>query len=432
MELTANTMNAELNDSRGDLDWFEPDMKTKGAIIKEEDESQHGEECEVNATDISRHAAVSDLELDELEDSRTESKLTKKQTLWAVNCFAGWLESQGLQMDLPTVEKTELNGLLRHFYGSVRNGKGELYGIASYIALRAGLNRYFKEPPVSRPVSLMKDAEFSSANKVFSGVLKKIRKSGRDVTLHHRALSPRDIRTLRHSRAMDTGTPRGLLNKVWFDIQVYFGRRGKQANRNLKPDSFAIRKDKRGLRYCSSFCGDETKSPTKKDRCSMFEKPGSEFCPIASLLKYLSKLPSDAAALYLQPKKDFADETWYSHTPLGVNYLGSMLSRMSKEAGTSVVYTNHCIRSTPFHQLCGTGLEGRESSPVSSHRSETSLQSHRPPSVGSRKPRSEILQESNSSGPAGLPPNKWAPLAEVQSGTHCCDGFMILVHGSLE
>ncbi|KAM6941768.1 uncharacterized protein PEZ65_003775 [Lycodopsis pacificus] len=195
-------------------------MKTKEAIIKEEDESQHREECEVNATDISRHAMVSDFELDELEDSRTESKLTKKQTLWAVNCcFTGWLESQGLQMDLPTVEKTELNGLLRHFYGSVRNSKGELYGIASYIALRAGLNRYFKERPVSRPVSLMKDAEFSSANKVFLGVLKKIRKSGRDITLHHEALSPDDIRTLRHSRAMDTGTPRGLLNKVWFDIQ---------------------------------------------------------------------------------------------------------------------------------------------------------------------------------------------------------------------
>ncbi|XP_031720657.1 uncharacterized protein LOC116392948 isoform X1 [Anarrhichthys ocellatus] len=398
-------MNADLNGSRGKLDWFEHDMKTKEAIIKEEDESQHGEECEVNATDISRHAMVSDLELDELEDCRTESKLTKKQTLWAVNCFTGWLESQGLQMDLPTVEKTELNGLLRHFYGSVRNSKGELYGIASYIALRAGLNRYFKERPVSRPVSLMKDTEFISANKVFLGVLKKIRKSGRDITLHHQALSPDDIRTLRHSRAMDTGTPRGLLNKVWFDIQVYFGRRGKQANRNLKPDSFVIRKDKRGLRYCTSFFGDETKNPTKKDRCSMFEKPGSEFCPITSLLKYLSKLPSNATALYLQPKKDFVDETWYSHTPLGVNYLGSMLSRMSKEAGTSVIYTNHCIRSTPFHQLCGTGLEGREIIPVSLHRSETSLQSHQTPSVGSRKPRSKILQESNSAGPAGLDSN---------------------------
>lgn len=338
-------------------------------ILKEEDESQEEEEFEIHTTDISRHAMVSDLELDELEDSRNEiSKVTKKQTTWAVNCFVGWLESQGLQVELRTVEKTELNGLLRHFYGSVRNSKGELYGIASYIALRAGLNRYFKEHPVSRPVCLMRDAEFTSANKVFMGVLKRIRRSGRDITSHHQALSADDIRILRHSRAMDTSTPRGLLNKVWFDIQVYFGRRGKQANRNLKPDSFVIRKDERGLRHCTLSFGDETKFHNEKDQCSMFEKPGSEFCPITSLLKYLSKLPSNATALYLQPKKELIDEMWYSHVPLGVNYLGSMLTRMCKEAGTSVIYTNHCIRSTAFHQLCNAGLDGRDIMSVSVER----------------------------------------------------------------
>lgn len=363
-------MTADLRDSRDGPASFEPGMKTKEEItLKEEDESQEEGECEVNATDTCRHATVSDLELDELEDSRSRiSKVTKKQTTWAVNCFVGWLEAQGLQVDLAAVEKAELNGLLRHFYGSVRNSKGELYGIASYIALRAGLNRYLKEPPVSRPVCLMRDAEFTSANKVFLGMLKRIRKSGRDITSHHQALSPDDIGVLRHSRVMDTSTPRGLLNKVWFDVQVHFGRRGKQANRNLKPDSFVIRKGERGLRYCTLSSGDETKVHNEKDRCSMFEKPGSEFCPITSLLKYLSKLPSNGTALYLQPKKEPTDETWYSHVPLGVNYLGSMLARMCKEAGTSVIYTNHCIRSTPFHQLCDAALEGREIIPVSVRR----------------------------------------------------------------
>lgn len=213
-------MNAQLRDSGENVDLFEPDMKTKeGTVLKKE--AHEEEECEVtlSAADISRHATLSDLDLDELEDSWTEiNVVTKKQTMWAVNCF----ESQGLQVDLTIVEKTELNGLLRHFYGSVRNGKGELYGIASYIALRAGLNRYLKEPPVSRPVCLMRDAEFTSANMVFLGLLKRIRKSAQDLTSHHQALSPCDIHLLRHSSAMDTCTPKGLLNKVWFDILVHF------------------------------------------------------------------------------------------------------------------------------------------------------------------------------------------------------------------
>lgn len=419
-------MDANQRDSRGfSLDSSDSDVATtkEEIILKEE------EDCEVNTSDIYRHAMMSDLELDEFEDSRTErSKFTKKQTIWALNCFMGWLESQGLQVDLSTVRKSKLNELLRHFYGSVRNCKGDLYGTASYIALRAGLNRYFKDPHVGRPVCLMRDAEFKSANKVFLGILKRIKKSSGEVMLHHQAISSHDLHILRDSRAMDTSTPRGLLNKVWFDIQVHLGRRGKQANRSLKPDSFLIRKDKRGRRYCTLSFGDEAGNPHKKNRCSMFERPGSKFCPVASFLKYLSKIPANAAALYLQPKKDLTENLWYSNIPLGINYLGSMLARMCKEAGTSVIYTNHCIVSTPFHRLCDTGLKGRQISPVSMYRTESSLQSHQ--SLGSCKQWSEMSPQSQSAGPAGLPPDKRASLPEVHSSTHtlhgCCNGFKIL------
>lgn len=55
------------------------------------------------------------------------------------------------------------------------------------------------------------------------------------------------------------------------------------------------------------------------------------------------------------------------------------------------------------------------------------------PALRSRKQRSKILPESDSAGPAGLPPDKWAPLTEVHSSTHtaplhhCCNGVIILV-----
>ncbi|XP_060903324.1 uncharacterized protein LOC132980942 isoform X2 [Labrus mixtus] len=394
----ANNMNADLRESGDNLDLF--DMETKREIILKEEEESEEEDGEVNSSDISRHAIVSDLELDELEISRSEiNKLTKKQTLWAVNIFFGWLESQGLQVDLNTVEKTELNGLLRQFYGSVRTSKGEMYGIASYVALRAGLNRYFKEPPVSRPLCIMRDPEFSPANKVFLGMLKRIRKSGRDRAQHHPSLSPDDIRILRHSHVMDSCTPRGLLNKVWFDIQIHFGRRGKQANRNLKPDSFKIRQDEKGLKYCTLSFSDETTFHNKKNHCYMYEKPGNEFCPVTSLIKYLCKLPSNATALYLQPKKEITNAIWYNKTPLGVNHLGSMLSRMCKEAGTSAIYTNHCIRTTPFDLLCNAGLEGRKVLPVVMHRVVSALQSQPTHSLGSSKKWRKILPKSDSAVP---------------------------------
>ncbi|KAM7010072.1 uncharacterized protein LKV04_001915 [Tautogolabrus adspersus] len=112
--------------------------------------------------------------------------------------------------------------------------------------------------------------------------------------------------------------------------------------------------------------------------------------------KYLCKLPSNATALYLQPKKEITNAIWYNNTPLGVNHLGSMLSRMCKEACTSVIYTNHCIRTTPFNLLCNAGLEGRKVIPVIMHRVVSALQSQPTPSLGSSKKWRKILPKSDS------------------------------------
>lgn len=79
----------------------------------------------------------------------------------------------------------------------------------------------------------------------------------------------------------------------------------------------------------------------------MFQNPGSHLCPVASLEKYLSKIPSDATAFYLHPKKMVitSDSIWYSQEPMGFNYLSSMLPRLCQEAGTLEKYTNNCFRS---------------------------------------------------------------------------------------
>lgn len=196
---TAYITNAHLRNSSV---LFEPDIGTKEERVLKE---------EVNKTESLKHAAVSDLELNVLEDSRTEgSKVTKKQTTWAVNCFTGWLESQGLHLNLITVEKTELNELLRHFYGSVQNGEGGLYHTGP--ALRAGIN--CESCQLS---SVYKGAEFTSATMVFLGVLK--RSPAETYTIRHCPLWT-SISSDRH--VMEASTPRGLLNKVWFEYMGTF------------------------------------------------------------------------------------------------------------------------------------------------------------------------------------------------------------------
>ena len=124
----------------------------------------------------------------------------------------------------------------------------------------------------------------------------------------------------------------------------------------------------------------------------MFEDPGNALCPVASFEKYLSKMPKHAKAFYLHPKRaEQLGDVWYSLEPMGVNYLGSMLKRICEQAGTSVIYTNHSIRSTTIQKLAECGLEAREIMSVSGHKSESSLHSYWAPSLDNRKRWSNAL-----------------------------------------
>ncbi|KAK0135807.1 hypothetical protein N1851_028304 [Merluccius polli] len=272
-----------------------------------------------------------------------------------------WLDEKGKTIDLKTCKKSELNNILQHYYGSVRTGKGKFYGISGFVGIRAGLNRHLNLPPISRSICLMKDAEFRSANDVFMAMLERLRRnnvSGNPI------ITEADMEKILSSSAMDTSHPRGLLNKVWFDIQYHFGRRGKEGNRDLKTDSFVVKADENGVKYCTMSFYEETKNAQERDEENrqgfMFEKAGDSRCPVASLQKYLAKLPQDAQAFYLHPTRDrpVVGEAWYQNTPLGINHLGSMLPRICKEAGTTV-YTNHSLQSTSALQLADETLGTR-------------------------------------------------------------------------
>ncbi|KAJ4922588.1 hypothetical protein JOQ06_021656 [Pogonophryne albipinna] len=243
-------------------------------------------------------------------------------------------------VDFGTVSKPELNSLLRQFYGSVRNTKGQQYAISTYVGLRAGINRFVNDPPYSRAWCLMKDNEFTTSNNVFSGLIKSLRRAGQDKTEHHPAITNEDLEILRKSRAMDPNTPQGLLNKVWFDTQLHFGRRGKEGLRKLTPQSFVVKRDSAGTKYVTMAFNEETKNhkchndrERQNRRGAMFEEPGNALCPVASFEAYLSTLPESAKAFYHHPRKSVkpGDAVWYNMEPLGVNSLGSMMTRISEE-----------------------------------------------------------------------------------------------------
>jgi len=79
---------------------------------------------------------------------------------------------------------------------------------------------------------------------------------------------------------------------------------------------------------------------------------GNPRCPVASFLKYLSKLNPMNLYLWQRPKASFKhhacedDPIWYENAAVGHNSLGEMMTNMSKLARLSRIYTNNCIRGT--------------------------------------------------------------------------------------
>ncbi|CAB1352422.1 unnamed protein product [Coregonus sp. 'balchen'] len=93
----------------------------------------------------------------------------------------------------------------------------------------------------------MKDTEFITSNHVFLGNIKQLRRQEKYITNSHPPITDKDMAQLQNSHALNPGTLRGLVQKVWFDLQLHLGRRGKERNRQLKPNSFLVKTD--SLKY---------------------------------------------------------------------------------------------------------------------------------------------------------------------------------------
>ena len=67
---------------------------------------------------------------------------------------------------------------------------------------------------------------------------------------------------------------------------------------------------------------------------------------------------------------------WYSKAALGRNTLASMMPDISRVAGLSQRYTNHCIRATSIQTLDRAGFEARHITRITGHKSESSIKSY--------------------------------------------------------
>lgn len=327
-----------------------------------------------------RFAHLSKEEIDDKRDS-VVPKATKQANQKSARALKAYLLEKGISTPLDSLEPEDLAKTLETFYFDARTQNGDLYKRSSLENLRHGVNRYLRSPPINKEFDIIKDAVFRKANDNFRAALNELKSEGKGDTEHYPAISDEDLKKLYSSEELNVSYPRGLFNKVQFDIRYYFCRRGQENIRCMNKDNFKVDTDSTtGRRYVVKARDELTKNHRGDDSSSfsgfMPERPGCPDCPVTSFEKYLSHLHPDCNALWQRPK-EYSDvqmsNIWYYNAPVGEKTLRVFMKTLSTRAGLSRQYTNHSCRTTGATVLSKYGFQPAQVMSVTGHKSVNSL-----------------------------------------------------------
>ncbi|XP_067369482.1 uncharacterized protein [Channa argus] len=292
------------------------------------------------------------------------SENTRLATRYAVRIFREYLSEKAQSPDFETLDKEALCAVLRSFYAEARSKSGQLYSKSSLISIRSSLNRYLNEPPYCRTLDLTKDPELRSANLTLAAVIRRLEEQGAGPVVQKQAITRSDLRKLYESSVFNTDTPFGLLNKVWFETCMYFCTRGRENQRELEEDSFGLAVDEDGRKFVyfkalGPYHKSRSTAWTKKrpdadeDTLPRMYETGTEQCPYASFVRYVSKRNPLCRAFFQRPRDHCcaSDVTWYENKAIGKNLLGTRMQMLSRAAKLSKTYTNHCIGAVSIATL---------------------------------------------------------------------------------
>ena len=294
------------------------------------------------------------------------SKNTKHAISGAIKIFVEYgLQRNVTLSEIDAMTPYQLDEFLSKFYAEVKKGDGSLYSKNAIIGIRYGLQKRF----LKNGFDIINDKQFFTAsNTMFTAVLVKLKREGKDIVQHKQPITIEDFEKLYSSYALDTSHPEGLQNKVFVDIMIHLCNSGRENLREMNHDDFQILTDECGRRYvCLSgkllkkHRGDSNEDRRLKGR--MYEMPGHSRCPVSSFENYLSKLHAKCKAFWQKPNRNYYGHegiNWYCEIPLGANTLGKKMSKLSAEIGLSQSYTNHCLRAACISALDQQSFEARQ------------------------------------------------------------------------
>ena len=271
-------------------------------------------------------------------------------------------------MENVTVGQLDTN--LPRFYAEARNKSGESYSKFSLLGFRHAFERYLNAPPLSRGLKLSLYPRFQRSNEMLNAQIVPLKRRGKENVTNKPAIESEDLMRLKNSPAIALSNPLALLRNVWFHVVLFFCRRGREGQRQLKKTSFKFEVDASGRISVTMAHDEATKNhpggvsdvPSSEKLARMHETP-EENDGYKALKVYMAKLNPQCDAFFQYPRKNskwnYHDEVWFDAQPIGDNKLDGMMTIISEEAKLSKMHTNHSVRATAITLWLNAGVQKR-------------------------------------------------------------------------
>ena len=323
-------------------------------------------------TAMPRFQLMDDIQLQDLIDS-ADSKNTKYAVKYGIKIFEEFLRNVNTDLgDVNRLPNADLDKILQKFYAGCRQKNGDYYSKKSMLTIRFGLQRHFLN---TKSVDIIKHEDFANSSRIFKCFSATLKQQGKGFVKHKLPISQEDMAKIQDS--LDLDDPQGLQDKVFIDVMLYFCNRGRENLREMTVDSFDICEDggKCYIALKDTLTKNNREDKLEKSQCGIMTPTNGPRCPVASFLRYKSKLNPECGSFWQRPNPKLKSSDagpWYCNARQGKNTIGDKMKNISSRAGVKK-YTNHCLRATSITTLQNAGFRDREIMSVSGHHSESSL-----------------------------------------------------------
>ena len=150
----------------------------------------------------------------------------------------------------------ELDQNLARFYVEARTKKGEEYSRSALLGFRNSIERHLNNNGVT--VKISKNQVFQNSNKILDAKLRINRRAGKENIQHKPVIVPSDLAKIRASP---------FLRRTWLYVSLYWCKRGREGQRDLRRDSFKFTRNASGREYAVMTHEEATKNHPGGENC---------------------------------------------------------------------------------------------------------------------------------------------------------------------